>query len=302
MPLPKLPGHSALLARLGWADPEAWMQLWSDRGGTGLAASAWPFAVSDDWLWGVGFPLLTALEQACAGNERQLIALSGLPGCGKSSLATWIQEVSVVLELPIGVISLDDFYWPSAEMDQALAGNPWGVPRALPGSHDLACLNRCLDDWQRTGELHAPRFEKSLREGRGDRCGWTSVRAEVLLFEGWFLGASPLASTGLDPVLTPDECSYRPTVLASLESYAPIWRRFSQLWHLRAPSVSSTRVWKQQQEALMQKTTGIRLPKRSFEQFLRMIETCLPQEALQSIDQADFVVQLSNDRVIRELH
>ena len=128
------------------------------------------------------------------------------------------------------------------------------------------------------------------------------MRADVLLFEGWFLGASPLASTALDPVLTPAELSYRPTVLASLKSYALLWRRFNQLWHLRAPSVSSTRVWKQQQESLMQKKTGVRLPERSFERFLRMIETCLPQEALQSIDQADFVVQLSNDRVIRELH
>lgn len=298
---PALPGHAAWLARHGWSDPEVWMQHWHARGGVGLAASAWPFVVSEEWLWGLGFPLLTALEQAVSHQERQLIGLSGLPGCGKSSLAAWIHEASVCLELPVAVISLDDFYWPSERMDQALVGNPWGVPRALPGSHDLALLERSLNQWRATGTLRAPRFEKSLREGKGDRCGWQTLRADVLLFEGWFLGAHPEASEELDPELSDEERRYRPNVLAALENYLPCWQSLDQLWHLRAPSVSATRLWKQQQELAMQRKTGVCLSDQCLHQFVRMIETCLPQKALQSIPNADVVVQLTDDRVVCEL-
>jgi D-glycerate 3-kinase len=257
--------------------------------------------VTSEWLWGVGFPLLTTLEQHARLDSRSVVGLSGLPGCGKSSLAAWVQQVSQELGLAVAAVSLDDFYWSADQMDLAMAGNPWSVPRGLPGSHDLALMQRCLQEWRAGADWNAPCFDKSLREGRGDRAGWHSSAANVVLLEGWFLGVSPEASNALDPVLSVEEHRYRPGVLESLKSYLPFWSELSELWHLRAPNVSATRLWKSQQEANMEKKRGVRLPDHAFAQFIRMIESALPQEALQTISQADVVVELTESRVIREL-
>ena len=297
----RIPGHSQLLAHLGWDNPLEWCIWWQDRGGADLGATAWPFSVTPEWLWGVGFPLLTALEQRARSGVRSVVGLSGLPGCGKSSLAAWIQQVSRELGLSLAVVSLDDFYWPAEKMDLAMAGNPWSVPRALPGSHDLALMQQCLQEWTAGGDWNAPRFDKSLRQGRGDRAGWTSSTAEVVLLEGWFVGASPDATSSLDPQLSAAEQQYRPEVLSALQNYQSSWLQLSELWHLRAPAVSATRLWKTQQENSMQAAKGVQLPKQDLDQFIRMIETALPQAALQTISEADVVVELTEDRVIREL-
>ena len=296
-----IPGHSTVLEELGWLDPLEWYRTWQGRGGADLGATAWPFPVTPEWLWGVGFPLLTGLEKRASSGVRSVVGLSGLPGCGKTSLAAWIQQVSHELGLSVAVVSLDDFYWPAEAMDLAMAGNPWSVPRALPGSHDLALMQQCLRAWRAGGEWSAPRFDKSLREGRGDRAGWSSSPADVVLLEGWFIGASPDAGTDLDPGLNLPEKEYRTVVRSALKTYQPIWSELSELWHLRAPSVSATRLWKSQQEASMEKARGIRLPDRALSQFIRMIESALPPEALQTISMANVVVELTETRVIREL-
>lgn len=295
-----LPGLDGLLQRMGWT-PRDWVACWEARGGIDLADQAWPFPVHPGWLWGVGFPLLTSLEQATARRQRQLMGLNGLPGCGKTCLAHWVEQAAIQLKLPVAVVSLDDFYWPAAEMDAAMAGNPWAVPRALPGSHDLTLMDQALTRWRESGHLQVPRFDKSLRQGRGDRAGWHERAADVVLLEGWFLGVEPTEDTSLDPQLTLRERQYRPHALEALERYEPIWSRLDALWQLQAPSVEASRLWKRQQEDAMHQRTGSRLADDALQGFVRMIEAALPQKALQTIRAADVVVELTLDRVVREL-
>ena len=93
------------------------------------------------------------------------ILICGLPGSGKSTLGFWIDSVARELSLDIKVISLDDFYLPGQEMDIAIKGNPWNVPRGFPGSHSLDLLHQSLDTFLNTGVLCSPTFDKSLRHG-----------------------------------------------------------------------------------------------------------------------------------------
>ena len=303
----RLPGIEPLLRTLGIKDPITWRQHWRSLGGAGFQQQAWGHPVASDWVWGVALPLLTALEKHHQSGERRLIGLSGLPGCGKSTLASWLAQASLQMKLPVAVVSLDDFYWPGEELDRAMAGNPWQVPRALPGSHDLDLLESSLERWQGNGELRMPRFEKSLRGGRGDRSGWSQQSAEVVLLEGWFLGATPGKATtqsnedieGLD--LTATERQWQTRAMAQLERYQPIWERLDVLWHLRAPTPSASRRWKEEQEEAMKRRTGIRLPGEALQGFVRMIEAAFPEAALQDISTADVVIHLTESRQIREL-
>ena len=95
-----------------------------------------------------------------------------------------------------------------------MKGNPWGVPRALPGSHDLQLLQHTLELWRKGHPIQCPRFDKALRNGRGDRSGWRACHADLLVLEGWFVGCpagyeAERKEEGLEPPVTASELAYR---------------------------------------------------------------------------------------------
>ena len=78
-------------------------------------------------------------------------------------------------------------------MKLAIENNPWNVSRGFPGSHSVELMYEKLLGWKINGELNVPVFDKSLRDGLGDRSYWRSDNADLLILEGWFLGIEPLS-------------------------------------------------------------------------------------------------------------
>lgn len=148
-------------------------------------------------LEGFAKPLLAWLAQEVRAGRRPLLALNGPVGAGKSSLARCLLELAPAAALPLAVASIDDAYLPWEQRRQAMAGNPFGVSRVPPGSHDTALLIERLQGWKRGGALVLPRFDKTLRDGQGDRCGeeellTASAGAGAVVLEGWLLGCRSL--------------------------------------------------------------------------------------------------------------
>ena len=307
MALDALPnGLSALLEDLGWKDLDSWWSAWKQRGGLQLARSAWPEGIQDDWLLGVAFPLLSQIETLLEMGGRPLLGLSALPGCGKTTLCDWLVQASSELGWSIAFLSIDDFYWPGPELDRRMAGNPWGVPRAIPGSHDLELMAKAFDQWRETGVLNAPRFDKSLRQGRGDRSEWVCSTPDLVVLEGWFVGvlvsddvSSAKNSCSLE--LTTEELLYREELIRLIPDYSPIWNRINKLWHLKSQSGTSSRIWKRQQVETQAKTTGVQVSQSAVQDFVRMIETAFPAPWLQDLHQSDVVIDLTNQRAVREI-
>lgn len=299
--------YEKLLADLGWNDPFDWLDHWLNRGGIGIASSSWPFRPKSDWLWGLGLPFLSDLERYFVNSEsRVLYGISGLPGCGKTSFGKWLEVAADELGCPpLTVISMDDFYLPSSQMDQAMAGNPWNAPRALPGSHSINLLEKTIDNWLQTGHLLAPKFDKALRNGLGDRCGWSRSQPKVLVIEGWFLGC-PTAKKkhfkinkgkGLSQQLTEVENEYQIVIQESLKKYQSIWSQFKHIWHLKAVNFTCTSNWKRQQEMAMFQERGASLRDESLDSFIRMVQASIPQGSLESIE-ADVVIRIDSLRKI----
>lgn len=304
-PLDGLPEFIRALTGLGLSQ---WQQHWLDRHGEALAANQWAPGTTADWLWCLGLPMLSRAEQAIQRSERLLIGLNALPGCGKTTFGRWLCGAADQLGLAIAVISIDDFYLPAEEMDQAMAGNPWGVPRALPGSHDIDLMSDCLNRWKRGDAVTLPQFDKALRGGRGDRCGTIHCDADVLLVEGWFLGCSAVndgtdlsqGSAHLQRPLLPDELSYRQIVQAELKRYEPIWAQIDTLWQLAATDFNAPEHWKRQQEQTMQNERGTALDSAAVTAFIRMIQTAIPATSF-ALDQASVVMELDPDRRFRRI-
>ncbi|BEV36269.1 phosphoribulokinase [Synechococcus sp. M16CYN] len=292
-----------LLNYLGFGDAYQWRQSWMVEQ-VHLALDAWHPKCSVDWLWSLGLPILSYARTHSA--TKQLIGLSALPGCGKSTFGRWLETAARNLGLSVQVVSIDDFYFAAEQLEEAMQGNPWRVPRALPGSHELDLLMTTLEAW-RNGELVLlPRFDKALRNARGDRCGWQRCKADLLLLEGWFVGCKngfdPLVQElHLNPQPTEEELRYRERIQHLLLGYQPIWSQFDQLWQLRAVDFLSPQLWKRQQESLMQSQYGISLNSAEVDSFVRMILTAIPSRCFENIP-ADVVLEVNANRQLTRIH
>ena len=295
-----------LLSYLDVPDPVAWEQRWRSSQLLETTLNLWPASASPDWVWSLALPLLT--EAARNQGQRRLIGLSALPGCGKTTLGHWLERAARQLDLPLQVVSIDDFYFEAKRLDQAMGGNPWRVPRALPGSHDLPLLLQTLSRWKDGEQVHLPQFDKSLRQGRGDRCGWRSCSAQILLLEGWFVGCQPLDQNlsmelgceHLSPSIRSEELDARAAVQDELRRYEQVWSELDRLWQIAAQDFRSPQIWKRQQEQQMLQNTGVALDSDSLKGFIRMILTAIPPQSFDRI-QADVRVEVDPERRLRQL-
>jgi D-glycerate 3-kinase len=292
-----------LLKFLGIENFEEWRQSWI-RQHANLGLDAWHPNSSADWLWSLGLPILSL---ACREpGRKRLIGISALPGCGKSSLGIWLETAARNLGLSLQVVSIDDFYFPADQLERSMQGNPWGVPRALPGSHDVKLLQQTLAHWRKGQDVQCPQFDKALRNGRGDRSGWRACNADLLVLEGWFVGCEggydpTLQERELEPPLTANELGYRKQTEQNLQSYQPIWTQLDQLWQLRATDSQSPRLWKRQQEHDMQTSRGSSLNRSELDGFIRMILSAIPSETVKNIP-ADIVLDVDSSRELTRIH
>ena len=291
-------------------NPSLFYQKWSDVNVQSIIDKYWKPNQKSDWKWSLTFPFFSLLEHYINTiNSPIIIGFSGLPGSGKSTLGFWIDSVARELSLDIKVISLDDFYLPGKEMDFAMNGNPWNVPRGFPGSHSLDLLHQSLDTFLKTGVLSSPTFDKSLRGGKGDRSGWCEFKPKVLILEGWFVGCEPISDISkIDDLddekfnlsLSQREKDYRVLIQDSLLDYSKIWEKFEKIWHLKSSRFNNTILWKSHQEEEMIKLRGSGLKGNNLTDFIRMIQTSIPQQSLSFI-RSDTTVEINQYRRIDKL-
>ncbi len=292
-------------------NPLLFFNKWSDNNRQSIIDKYWMPSTKLDWKWSLSLPLFSVLEKYLENIvSPKIIGFSGLPGSGKSTLGFWVDNVARDLGLDIKVISLDDFYLPGKEMDIAMNGNPWNVPRGFPGSHSIELLNQSLDAFLETGLLKSPTFDKSLRDGKGDRSGWCEIKPKVLILEGWFVGCEPISNLMEIDYLFEDEFNlclsqiekdFRSSIQKSLIQYSQIWSKFDKLWHLKSSKFNNTILWKNQQEKEMIKLKGSGLKGNRLSDFIRMIQTSIPQQSFLSIN-SDTTLEINQDRRINKLY
>jgi D-glycerate 3-kinase len=248
-------------------------------------------------LWGVAVPLLEQFVQHLAGDRRApLLALNAPVGAGKTSLGTVLAALAPLAGIRLAVASIDDLYLPWPERQRAMAGNPFGVWRVPPGSHDLPLLLEALQRWRDGAPLRLPRFDKILRGGQGDRCGWREQGADALLLEGWLLGCRALGrqrleqqlallegdgGPGLALPLDQEERAWLPRWDRNLEDYQPLWEACDGLWLLRPASWRLPLRWRLQAEARQRRAGGGWLAANEVRCLVRASLCSLPPELYQ---------------------
>jgi len=218
------------------------------------------------------------------GQPRPVVLFNGPVGAGKSTLVRQLARLAPAHGLRLAVASIDDAYLPLPERLYRLAGNPFGVTRVPPGSHDVNLLVDRIKAWRSGCPLRLPRFDKTLAAGQGDRCGDSEEAADALLLEGWLMGCRPLGpaavARGLERLqdwdLSEDERTWLPRWDRELASYEPLWRISDGLWVLRPRCWRLPRRWRFQAEARQRRAGGGWLKPVELERLVRSSLHSLP--------------------------
>ena len=290
-----------LISQIGWSSLDEWFMFWNLKKEMLSINNFWDDNVKDDWIWGLALPLLSqAYKLNKKSPKRNIIGISALPGTGKTTLGKWLESISLKLKFKLSVISIDDFYLPSEEMEFAIKNNPWNVSRGFPGSHSIDLMKEKLLKWKTDGQLNVPVFDKSLRKGLGDRAHWREESPDLLIIEGWFLGVKPLSidldnSEKISPPLSVFESSYRHKIQNNLDQYLDVWNMIDQIWHLKPLKFEYLNEWKSNQEKSMQFKSGSSLKDDNLSNFLRMLNVSIPHKSFDDIN-SDVLLMINQER------
>ena len=295
-----------LITSMGWNSLDDWSRHWENKQEILSINNFWDARVNDDWIWGLALPLLTqAYNFKKNFTERKIIGISALPGTGKTTLGKWLEAISLKLQFKIAVISIDDFYLPSEEMKIAIKNNPWNVSRGFPGSHSVTLMQEKLIDWKLNGELNVPVFDKSLRNGLGDRSHWRKDNPDILILEGWFLGVNPLLKEInepeiISPPLSSQEIFYREIIQSNLNQYVETWDLIDDIWHLKPIKFEYMYLWKSNQEKQMMLDKGQALKDIELANFLRMLTVSIPQKSFDFIN-SNVLLLINHERKLTQV-
>lgn len=186
-----------------------------------------------------------------------VVGICGSQGSGKSTLSAVLVELLKERGLKTAVLALDDLYLTRAERQHLAAEvHPLFATRGPPGTHDVALGLSLLDALDRPGATPTPRFEKA-QDDRAPPDTWPVFNgpADMILFEGWCVGARPQAEADLaDPinVLEREEDPqgvWRTYANAALRGpYRTLFDRLHRLILLKAPSFETVLAWRIEQE------------------------------------------------------
>jgi len=205
----------------------------------------------------VDLAVLPLAERVAALPHPVTVGVCGAQASGKSTLCAAIARALEARGLRVAVLSIDDLYL-QREARQALARHvhPLLATRGPPGTHDVALGHAVLDSLRRPGRTALPRFDKA-RDTRKPRAAWDEVEGpvDVVLFEGWCVGARPQVVDALiDPVnelerLEDPEGLWRTYVNDALAGpYQALFARQDQLVLLRPPGFEVVLKWRIEQE------------------------------------------------------
>ncbi|KAL9611194.1 MAG: hypothetical protein Q9167_004142 [Letrouitia subvulpina] len=152
-----------------------------------------------------------------------ILAVSGIQGCGKTTLVTQLGTALHSLGYHSISISVDDFYHTASILEQLAKTKFNGNDKLLqqrgpPGTHDLALADAVFDGLSRINDkqgnaMMLPTYDKGAKGGKGDRRPdelWAEVNGplDVIVLEGWCIGFRPLPKDRIEEIVRQAEKKY----------------------------------------------------------------------------------------------
>lgn len=237
-----------------------------------------------------------------------IVGLSGPQGSGKSTATAKIAKRIDSLGLRTVVCCLDDFYLTRAERQgKAAEIHPLLAVRGVPGTHDIALLAQMLHallNARPTDVNTLPAFDKVSDDRMpGKASAFFTGRPDIILLEGWCIGARPQPAESLTAPINVLESSadpdgkWRKYVNGRLASdYADLFKCIDLMLQLRAPHFACVQSWRAEQEARLPRGSGAPAPMTGTELSLFIAHYERITRWMMLDEPADLVVDLDERR------
>jgi D-glycerate 3-kinase len=152
--------------------------------------------VNEDWL-----PLSREIARNANLKRPLLVGINGAQGSGKTTACAFLELLLADQGLGAITLSLDDLYLGrQVRRELAESVHPLFATRGVPGTHDVALGMMILDRLLAGESAELPKFDKAL-DDRAPETVHVEGPVDVVLFEGWCIGAKPQDDAALaDPV------------------------------------------------------------------------------------------------------
>ncbi|MEO1067586.1 MAG: glycerate kinase [Cyanobacteria bacterium J06638_6] len=260
--------------------------------------------------WQLWLPLALTLNQARDECDGPLVqGLLGGQGTGKTTLTLILQHLLAAMGAKAVGLSIDDIYKTYADRQQLMQIDPRLRWRGPPGTHDvdlgLATVAQIRE--AAPGETVAlPRFDKSLYGGEGDRAAPEWVQdVDILLFEGWFLGARPINPAQFDrapaPIVTDSDRQFARAMNDQLAIYLPLWDCLDRLMVLCPADYRLSKQWRKDAEHQMKAQGKAGMSDATIDEFVDYFWRALHPELFinplkRDRNHVDLVVEIGRDR------
>ncbi|MFB2881168.1 glycerate kinase [Floridanema aerugineum] len=258
-------------------------------------------------LWELWLPLAIQLATWRRDLPRPLIqGILGGQGTGKTTLAAILTLILKHLRLETISISIDDLYKTYAERQELQQQDPRLIWRGPPGTHDVELGIKVLTQLrQQKTPVEIPRFDKSLWQGAGDRTTPEIVeKADIVLFEGWFVGVRPIDPTTFDsapePIVTLSDRTFARDINFKLQEYVPLWQLLDRLIVLYPVDYRLSLQWRKQAEQEMIASGKTGMTNEVIEQFVAYFWRSIHPELfikplVENPDLVDLVIEINPD-------
>jgi D-glycerate 3-kinase len=272
-------------------------------------------------LWHYWLPLAQHIVKQQEKIGRTLIqGLLGGQGTGKTTLGIVLNVLLRYLGKTFLSISLDDIYKPYTDRQKLRDRRPDLIWRGPPNTHDVDLGIQVLQQLRdRSSEnqqaIAIPRFDKSLHNGAGDRTDpEISYGADIVLFEGWFVGMQPLPISAfrnfVPPILSESDREFALECNANLYNYLPLWEYLDRLIVLVPEDYNYSLQWRLEAEHKLVATGKTGMSDREITKFVEYFWKALHPELFMPriIDQtygrssADLVIEISRSHLPTKIY
>jgi len=200
-------------------------------------------------------------------RKTKIIGISGGQGAGKSTITGILKLIlKKKYGLNLCVFSIDDFYKKKSDrLKMSKRTHPLFITRGVPGTHDITLINKTIKKLKQKKfrTVLIPKFDKS-KDDRFQKNKWQKivVKPDIIIFEGWCVGATHQNSVELKKPLNFIEKKYdknlkwRKIVNNLLKKrYKSLFSQIDKLVYLKVPNFNYIIKWRWLQEQKMKLTS-----------------------------------------------
>ncbi len=211
------------------------------------------------------------------------LGFSGGQGAGKTTIAGILKIIlTKYFKRNTQIISIDDFYKTLKERNKmSIMVHPLFKTRGVPGTHDVNLIKRFFNfiKKRKFKKFKTPKFSKNL-DDRLKKKYWFNVskRPEIVIFEGWCVGAKPQSNLMLKNPINILEKYYdkyktwREYANGKLKNdYKNIFKKIDHFIFIKIPNFKMVFRWRLLQEEKMKKMSHINKKVMSYYEIKRFI-------------------------------